>query len=70
MKIIMKKAKYLNHPVLTVSQKTAAEYCDWRTQMIRYLWRNDLESLYKVQMADKIEFRLPTWMRLKSKYSF
>jgi hypothetical protein len=58
--------KFLNHPVLTVSKETAADYCDWRTKMTRHLWRNDLESLYKVQVANKMNFRLPTLEELEN----
>jgi formylglycine-generating enzyme required for sulfatase activity len=57
--------KYLNHPILTLSKEEARELCEWRTQITKYLWLHDTENLYKVQVANRINYRLPTLKELE-----
>ncbi|RKS42765.1 sulfatase-modifying factor enzyme 1 [Gillisia mitskevichiae] len=46
--------KYKYSPVLNVTKKQAIDYCNWRTEMVLYLWSNENENVNY-----KINYRLP-----------
>lgn len=64
------ESRYLNHPILTMTKEDAEELCEWRSEMTRDLWLNDLENLYKVQVSNRIKFRLPTSEELEKATAF
>lgn len=53
-----RESKFTYHPVLNVSKKQAAEYCEWRTEMVNHLWKNDERYVFNKNIVNKISYRL------------
>lgn len=56
--------KYQYHPVLGISKEQAADYCKWRTEMVKYLWINNPKHIAKKKDANRINYRLPQYEEL------
>jgi len=59
-KLYGKKHEFENHPLLTITKARAIDYCEWRTEKVRYLWLNHPKFSSNRFQAEKIAYRLPT----------
>ncbi len=61
--------RYDKHPLLNITKKQAAEYCEWRSKMVNHLWVN---KFYLTNIkTDIINYRLPKENELiEAKYFF
>ena len=51
---------YIDHPVINISKEKAKDYCKWRTEMVKHLWLYHEKHIDKRQLANKINYRLPS----------
>jgi len=66
-----KNVKYQYFPVLTITKEQAIEFCEWRTEMVKLVWKNKPEFTIKNRLAEKIKYRLPTIIEYnKAAYAF
>lgn len=52
--------KFKYHPVLNISKKEATDYCQWRTDMVRHLYKYHEKQELNRDLANKISYRLVT----------
>ncbi|TXE09178.1 hypothetical protein ES711_04385 [Gelidibacter salicanalis] len=62
--------RFSEHPVLNVPKILATDFCNWRTEMVAYLWQNNGFDSALAEMSDKISYRLATKTELIEAFDF
>lgn len=52
------ESKFKYHPVLNISKKQAMDYCEWRTNMVRHLWKYHEKFSMNKNLSDNITYKL------------